>query len=88
MRNTANLTSVAMVTAIVVITMGSMGVEPSLSAVSPEVADAFLAGLRRAFLVMGCLLVFGMVICIARGERAKVVTPAQTPVPAAETTSD
>ena len=87
-RNTANLTSVAMVTAIVVITMGSMGVEPSLSAVSPEVADAFLAGLRRAFLVMGCLLVFGMVICIARGERAKIVTPAQTPVPAAETTSD
>ena len=35
-RNTANLTSVAMVTAIVTITMGSMGVEPSLSAVSPE----------------------------------------------------
>ena len=87
-RNTANLTSVAMVTAIVTITMGSMGVEPSLSAVSPEISDAFLAGVRRAFFVMGGLLVFGMVICIARGERAKVVTPAQTPATAAETTSD
>ena len=87
-RNTANLTSVAMVTAIVTITMGSMGVEPSLSAVSPEVSDAFLAGVRRAFFVMGGLLVFGMVICIARGERAKVVTPAQTPAAVGETTSD
>ena len=87
-RNTANVTSVAMVTAIVTITMGSMGVEPSLSAVSPEISDAFLAGVRRAFFVMGSLLVFGMVICIARGERAKVVTPAQTPAAAAETTSD
>ena len=87
-RNTANLTSVAMVTAIVTITMGSMGVEPSLSAVSPEISDAFLAGVRRAFFVMGGLLVFGMVICIARGERAKIVIPAQTPATAAETTSD
>ena len=86
-RNTANLTSVAMVTAIVTITMGSMGVEPSLSAVSPEVSDAFLAGVRRAFFVMGGLLVFGMVICIARGERAKIVIPVQTPA-TAETTSD
>ncbi len=87
-RNTANVTSVAMVTAIVTITMGSMGVEPSLSAVSPEISDAFLAGVRRAFFVMGGLLVFGMVICIARGERAKVVTPAQTPAAVGETTSD
>ena len=31
------------------VTMGSMGVEPSLDAVSPEVANAFVSGLHRAF---------------------------------------
>ena len=87
-RNTANVTSVALFTAVVVITMGSMGVEPSLSAVSPEVSGAFLEGLRRAFFVMGGLLVLGMVICVARGERAKAAPPAQAPVPVADTTSD
>ena len=87
-RNTANVTSVALFTAVVVITMGSMGVEPSLSAVSPEVSGAFLEGLRRAFFVMGCVLVLGAIVCVARGERAKVITPIPSPVPAAETTSD
>ena len=87
-RNTANVTSVALFTAVVVITMGSMGVEPSLSAVSPEVSGAFLEGLRRAFLVMACVLILGAIVCIARGERPKVTTPSPTPVPAAETTSD
>ena len=86
-RNTANVTSVALFTAVVVITMGSMGVEPSLSAVSPEVSDAFLAGLRRAFLVMAFVLVAAAVVCIARGERAKTPAPTPSPVPA-ETTSD
>ena len=88
-RNTANLTSVALFTAIVVITMGSMGVEPSLSAVSPEVSDAFLEGIRRAFFVMGGLLTLGAIICVARGERAKAPVPAQAPVAAAgEASSD
>lgn len=86
-RNTANVTSVALFTAVVVITMGSMGVEPSLSAVSPEVSDAFLAGLRRAFLVMAFVLVAAAVVCIARGERAKTPAPTPSPVPA-ETTSE
>ncbi len=81
-RNTANVTSVALFTAVVVITMGSMGVEPSLSAVSPEVSGAFLEGLRRAFLVMGCVLIFGAIVCVARGERAKITTTTPYPVPA------
>ena len=46
-----------------------MGVEPSLDAVSPEVAGAFVAGLHRAFWLMGGLLVVGMVIVLLRGER-------------------
>ena len=87
-RNTANVTSVAMFTAVVVVTMGSMGVEPSLSAVSPEVADAFLAGLRRAFFIMGGLLVFGLVVCILRGERAKAEAPQPAPATAGKAASD
>ena len=50
-------------------TMGSMGVEPSLDAVSPEVAGAFVAGLNQAFWLMGGLLVVGMVVVLVRGER-------------------
>ncbi len=81
-RNTANVTSVALFTAVVVVTMGSMGVEPSLSAVSPEVSGAFLEGLRRAFFIMAVLLVFGVVVCVVRGERTKIAPPVQTPVSA------
>ena len=56
---------------------GSMGVAPSLDAVSPEVADAFVAGLHRAFLLMGVLLVVGVIICAVIGEG-----PGNTPVEA------
>ena len=70
-RNSANVTSIAIATTVVVATMGARGVEPSLDAVSPAVADAFVAGLKWAFLVMGGLLVLGVGITIARGERTK-----------------
>jgi EmrB/QacA subfamily drug resistance transporter len=76
-RNAANVTSVAVTTTIVVVTMGSRGVEPSLDAVSKEVAGAFVVGLHRAFLVMGSLLVAGMIICLVRGEGPKE-TPAES----------
>ena len=56
-----------MATTVVVVTMGSMGVEPSLDAVSPDVAGAFVAGLHRAFFLMGGLLVIGIGVCIVRG---------------------
>ena len=68
-RNSANVVSVAVATAVIVFTMGSMGVEPSLDAVSPEVAGAFVAGLNRVFWLMGGLLVVGMVVVLIRGER-------------------
>ena len=67
-RNTANVTSVAVSTTIVVVVMGARGVAPSLDAVSPEVAGAFVSGLHRAFLLMGVLLVVGMILCLVRGE--------------------
>ncbi|NQW22587.1 MAG: MFS transporter [SAR202 cluster bacterium] len=75
-RNSANVASIAIATTVVVATMGARGVEPSLDAVSPAVAGAFVAGLRWAFFMLGGLLVVGIAIAIIRGERPK-------PVPAA-----
>jgi EmrB/QacA subfamily drug resistance transporter len=69
-RNSANVVSVALATTAVVTVMGLRGVEPSLDAASPQVADAFVAGLRVAFLLMGGLTTLGLVITFFRGERA------------------
>ena len=71
MRNSANVTSIAVATTVVVITMGARGVEPSLDAVSPMVADAFMAGLRWSFWLMAGILLAGAVISVIRGERAE-----------------
>ena len=70
-RNSANVTSIALAPTVVVTTMGAKGVEPSLDAVSPMVADAFLAGLRLSFWLMAGVLVVGVVISFIRGERAE-----------------
>ena len=81
-RNSANVTSIAIATTIVVVTMGSYGMEPSLDAVSPSVADAFVAGLKWAFLVMGVMLAVGIGLVIIRGERKRperIVSPRQEP---------
>ncbi len=81
-RNSANVTSITVATVVVVVTMGTYGVEPSLDAVSPEVADAFVAGLKWAFLLMGCLLVVGIALVVIRGERRRpepALTPRQGP---------
>ena len=80
-RNSANVTSIAIATTIVVVTMASYGVEPSLDAVSPSVADAFVAGLKWAFLVMGIMLVVGVGLVAIRGERKR---PARTAPATAE----
>jgi MFS family permease len=69
-RNSANIASTAIATAIVVTTMGSMGAEPSLDAVS-SAPDAFVVGVRRAFLVGAIMLLTGMVISVLKGDRPK-----------------
>ena len=84
MRNSANVTSIALATTVVVVTMGSLGVEPSLDVVSPAVADAFVTGLHRAFYLMGGLLVLGVVICLVRGERPRETVPADRPAQLSE----
>ena len=83
-RNSANVTSVALTTTVVVVTMGSLGVEPSLDVVSPAVADAFVAGLHRAFYLLGGLLALGAVICLARGEQTRGTAPGDRPAQARE----
>ena len=82
-RNSANVTSIAVATTVVVATMATYGVEPSLDAVSPSVADAFVAGLKWAFLLMAAMLLTGVALAVIRGERkrAEPTTPAR-PEPA------
>ena len=70
MRNSANIVSIAVATTIVVIVMGIQGVEPSLQAVSPDVSDAFISGLRWAFGFLGFLMLLGMAISYIKGDRA------------------
>ena len=85
-RNSANVTSIAVATTVVVVTMGTYGVEPSLDAVSPAVADAFVAGLRWAFILMAAMLLTGVALAVIRGERKRAEPtapprrePAQSP---------
>ena len=77
-RNSANVTSIAVATTVVVVTMGTYGVEPSLDAVSPAVADAFVAGLRWAFILMAAMLLTGVALAVIRGERQRA-EPASPP---------
>lgn len=79
-RNSANVTSVALATTVVVVTMGSQGVEPSLDAVSPEVAGAFVLGLRRVFLMLGVLLTVGIALSFFKGEGSREATAPASPV--------
>ncbi len=74
-RNSANVTSVAVATTVVVMVMASRGVEPSLDAVNPAVAGAFVAGLRWSFLLMGSALAVAGAICVFKGERARSAPP-------------
>ena len=75
-RNSANVTSIAVSTAIVTATMASMGHLPSLEAVSDAngetaVLGAFTSGLGDVYLAMGGLLLVGLVIAVLMGDRPK-----------------
>ena len=87
-RNSANVTSIAIATTVVVATMGARGVEPSLDAVSPEVAGAFVAGLKWAFLMMAGLLLLGIAVAVIRGERPKPAPAARPESAKTESSSE
>ena len=74
-RNSANVVSVAVSTTVVVSTMATYGVEPKLEAVNPEVATAFVAGLRWAFLMLGAALATGAAISLYRALSARAALP-------------
>ena len=71
-RTSANVTGIAIATTIVTLAMGSLGYEPSLSAVSggdgEGVKSAFLVGLNRAFLFSGSYMLLSAVLSWVRGE--------------------
>ncbi len=71
-RNAGNVTSVAVATAIVTATMGSLGYEPSLEAVkagaAAGVGHAFTVGLRYTYLTMTGLLLLAMAVSAFRGR--------------------
>ena len=71
-RTSANVTGVALATTIVTFTMGSLGYEPSLAAVTEDggegVKSAFVSGMSRAFAIAGALMVLSIVLSVLRGE--------------------
>ena len=69
-RNGANVTGIAIATAIVTAAMASRGHPPTLDAVeagSGDLLGAFTAGLRTAYLVMGLLVACGAVLSAFKG---------------------
>ncbi len=74
-RNSANVVSVAVSTTVVVSTMATYGVEPKLEAVNPEVATAFVDGVRWAFLMLGAALAVGAAISLYRALSARAALP-------------
>jgi EmrB/QacA subfamily drug resistance transporter len=80
-RNAGNVTSVALATAIVTATMGSLGYEPSLDAVRGGtdigVKQAFAVGLKYAYFTMaGCLLVAMAISALKVGNTVPELEPA------------
>ena len=88
-RNSANVTGVALATTIVSFTMADHGYEPSLAAVADSenigVRIAFVEGLNRAFLISGGLMVLGLVLSSLHGYvRKEIEQPAES-IPRATT---
>ena len=71
-RTTATTTGLAVATAVVVVTMASVGFEPNLDAVtggtSGGAAEAFSLGLRNVYMIAGGLMVAVMVVAALTGE--------------------
>ena len=78
-RNSANVTGIALATAIVTATMASKGYPASLETVSEaggqEAFGAFTAGLRTTFFTMGCLILLGIALSLVKGKPASASLP-------------
>ena len=82
-RNAGNVVSIAVATAIVTATMGSLGYEPSLDAVrnggAEGVGAAFTAGLRYAYITMMASLLVALFLSALPTHREEQARPATTP---------
>lgn len=77
-RNSANVTSIVLGTAIVTGVMASQGYLPTLAGVS-ESGDvgltlAFTSGLRVAFTAMGSVLILGVAVSFLKGSKSQIST--------------
>ena len=74
-RNSANITGIAVATTIVVTVMGAQGFEPSLGAVSESGAEgvlgAFTSGMKTAYLSMAGLVFVGALLSVLKGGRGR-----------------
>ena len=71
LRNSGTVAGIALVTMVIVITMDSLGFEPSLDAVAggqAGVAEAFVTGARRAFLILAGLMAVGLAFSLYKGQ--------------------
>ncbi len=90
-RNTGNLSSIAVATALVTMTMGSLGYEPSLASVSADGGDglltAFTSGLRVAYRTMAVIVLIGAVVSLFKGNTYRTIDePESEPKPKLTTT--
>ena len=83
MRNSGNLTSVAVATAIVTATMASLGYAPSLAKVSADgdagLIAAFTSGLRMAYRIMAVFVVVAIVASMFKGTPVEQEPVAESP---------
>ena len=74
-RNSANITGIAVATTIVVTVMGAQGFEPSLAAVSESGAEgvlgAFTSGMKTAYLSMAGVVFVGAALSVLKGGRGR-----------------
>ena len=82
-RTSATVTGIALATTIVTLTMGALGYEPSLGAVSltadqEGVNAAFVTGMRRALLVSSAFMLSALVLTALRHEPSSIGTSGPT----------
>ena len=82
-RNSANVTSIALGTTVVAATMAGMGFAPDLSGVGqggdPGVGASFVAGMNALYTGTGCLLLLGALVSFFKGHRPTPRGPAAEP---------
>ncbi|MCL0101779.1 MFS transporter [Dehalococcoidia bacterium] len=91
LRNSGSVTGIAVVAMVVVTTMGSMGFEPSLDAVTAGndgVAEAFVEGARRAFIVLSGFFFLAFIFSVVNSESSRSTQEMEGKQPSQKTDGD